>query len=246
MLVALVGFMAALALLFILVQVGLVTLAFAKLGLSPAQGFALLFAIAAAKGVGGYLLNFQDWMENMGVLAPVIFIILFSVATVAVVPGSWLTVVAGAAFGSVMGIVVVSIGATVGAALCFLITRYLARDCVTTWLSRNPKFRKIDDLTEQYGTLVVVLLRLIPLLPFAVVNYGLGVTKVSFRTYLLWSALAMIPGTVVFVGGADAVVEGLVSGEIPWGLLVIFLVTAGLLTFAGIYARRRLQRDSGT
>jgi uncharacterized membrane protein YdjX (TVP38/TMEM64 family) len=129
-------------------------------------------------------------------------------------PGSALTVAAGALFGSVLGIAVVSIGPTIGSSLSFLIARYFARDPVAHRLSKNDRFRKLDQLTQKHGAVIVALTRLVPFLPFNLLNHGFGLARVPFSTYVFWSWLCMLPGTALYVIGADAFTSGISQGKI--------------------------------
>jgi uncharacterized membrane protein YdjX (TVP38/TMEM64 family) len=144
------------------------------------------------------LRSFATWVNGLGALAPVVFIAGYVVATVAFVPGSILTLAAGAIFGLVRGTVYVLIGATLGAAAAFLVARYAARPMVERKLAGNERFQRIDRIIEQQGGKMVVLMRLSPLLPFNALNYALGISKVGFLPYLLGS-IGMIPGTLLYV-----------------------------------------------
>ncbi|PIX86577.1 MAG: hypothetical protein COZ32_02575, partial [Nitrospirae bacterium CG_4_10_14_3_um_filter_53_41] len=87
----------------------------------------------------------------------------------------------------------------------------------------------------------VALTRLVPLFPFNLLNYGFGLTKIPFKTYLFWSWLCMLPATVLFVIGTDAIVKGVSEGKIPWGLIALAAGAAVLLGFLVQSARKRLQ-----
>jgi len=144
------------------------------------------------------LRSFAMWVNDLGPLAPVVFIAGYVVATVAFVPGSILTLAAGAIFGIVRGTIYVFIGATLGAAAAFLVARYLARPMVERKLAGNERFQRIDRIIEQQGGKMVVLMRLSPLLPFNALNYALGISKVRFLDYVL-GCIGMIPGTLLYV-----------------------------------------------
>jgi len=144
------------------------------------------------------LRNFAMWVESLGPLAPVVFVAGYILATVAFVPGSILTLAAGAIFGLVRGTIYVFIGASLGAAAAFLVARYIARPIVERRLAGNERFERIDRVIEKEGGKMVVLMRLSPLLPFNALNYALGISKVGFIPYLLGS-IGMIPGTLLYV-----------------------------------------------
>lgn len=205
----------------------------------------LITVIVSARtlGVGERLGDLRDWIRGLGAWGPVVFVPLYAVAVAAALPGSVLTVMAGTLFGSGLGVVVVSTAATLGASLSFLIARYLARDAIARWLSTNERFRRLDQLTEQHGAMIVALTRLAPIFPFNFLNYGFGLTQVSFSTYVFWSWLCMLPGTMLYVVGADAVTQGIARGGVPWLLLGAMGGVGVLLALLVSYARRMLQTE---
>lgn len=144
------------------------------------------------------LQNFATWVDGLGPVAPVVFIAGYILATVAFVPGSILTLAAGAIFGVVRGTAYVFVGATLGATAAFLVARYVARPFVERRLAGNKNFQRVDGIIQQGGGSMVLLMRLSPLLPFNVLNYSLGISKVRFRSYFLGS-VGMIPGTLLYV-----------------------------------------------
>ena len=91
----------------------------------------------------------------------------------------------------------------------------------------------------------MALTRLVPLFPFNLLNYGFGVTAVPFRTYVFWSWLCMLPGTVVFVIGGDAFAQGLRKGGVPWGPVAAVLLATLLLVVLVRLARRKLNESGG-
>jgi uncharacterized membrane protein YdjX (TVP38/TMEM64 family) len=138
-------------------------------------------------------------LESLGPWGPVIFVLLYVVAAVLFVPGSALTLGAGALFGVGLGSVLVSIGATLGATAAFLVGRYLARDWVAKKIEGNAAFAAIDRAVASEGWKIVGLTRLSPAFPFTLLNYAFGLTRVSLRDYILASWIGMMPGTVMYV-----------------------------------------------
>ncbi|MFN8006783.1 MAG: TVP38/TMEM64 family protein [Terriglobia bacterium] len=201
----------------------------------------LVVFLARASGIGQRLGDLRSWIESLGVFGPVVFVFLYALAVVAAVPGSALTVTAGVLFGSLLGVVIVSLGSTLGASLAFLISRYFARETVSRWLSRNERFRQLDQLTEQRGAIIVALTRLVPLFPFNLLNYGFGLTRIPFKTYVFWSWLCMLPGTAVFVMGGDAFTRTLSRSSTPWKLFAGMAILGVLLTVIVRFARRQLK-----
>jgi uncharacterized membrane protein YdjX (TVP38/TMEM64 family) len=168
--------------------------------------WALYVVGAAAIVVAAKLLHFQDllkvgldWTGKLGTWGPVIFIGIYVVATVLFIPGSVLTLGAGALFGVVLGSVCVSISATLGATAAFLVGRYLARDAIARKIEKSEKFAAIDRAVADEGWKIVLLTRLSPLFPFALLNYTFGLTRVKLGHYVLASWIGMMPGTVMFV-----------------------------------------------
>jgi uncharacterized membrane protein YdjX (TVP38/TMEM64 family) len=181
--------------------------------LLPLAGLVLAgVAVALAQGdVAGALRAAVAWVGSLGAVGPLIFVALYVVATVLLLPASVLTLGAGAVFGVAAGAVYVSVAATLGATAAFLIGRYLARDLVAHRIAGNPRFAAIDEAVAAEGWKIVGLLRLSPLFPFSLLNYALGLTRVRLPHYVLASWIGMMPGTVayVYVGSlAQAAVAG--------------------------------------
>ena len=140
-----------------------------------------------------------DAIARLGPWGPVLFVAIYIVATVLFLPGSVLTLGAGAVFGLAWGSIYVSVGSTLGATAAFLVGRYLARDWVTKKIEGNASFAAIDRAVADEGWKIVGLTRLSPAFPFSLLNYAFGLTRVSLRDYVLASWIGMMPGTVMYV-----------------------------------------------
>ncbi|MCA1991508.1 MAG: TVP38/TMEM64 family protein [Coleofasciculus sp. S288] len=138
------------------------------------------------------------WVERLGALGPIAFIVIYNIATILFIPGSLLTLKGGCLFGVFWGSVYVLIAATFGAIVAFLIGRYLSRDWVCRKIQGNAKFKAINEAVAREGWKIVLLTRLSPIFPFNLLNYAFGVTQVSLKDYTLGS-IGMIPGTVMYV-----------------------------------------------
>jgi uncharacterized membrane protein YdjX (TVP38/TMEM64 family) len=140
-----------------------------------------------------------DWVGRLGPWGPVIFIAIYIVATVLFIPGSVLTLGAGAIFGVGLGSVCVSIAATLGATCAFIVGRYFARNTIARKIEGNARFSAIDKAVAAQGWKIVFLTRLSPVFPFTLLNYAFGLTRVKLGHYMLASWIGMMPGTVMYV-----------------------------------------------
>ena len=136
---------------------------------------------------------------SAGPAGPFVFIAAYAIATVALIPASALTLVAGVIYGPITGTAVVSAASTLGATLAFLVSRYLARPFVTQKLQAYPKLAAVQSKVSEDGAKVVFLLRLSPLMPFTLLNYALGVTEVPLAQYVGTSWAGMLPATIAYV-----------------------------------------------
>jgi len=202
-----------------------------------------IIVLSARLGVGDKLGALQEWIRSLGLLGPLVFSAVYAAATVAALPGSALSILAGAIFGPVVGVITVIFAATLGASLAFLVSRYFARSSIEKWLEGNEKFRKLDELTARHGDIMVAITRLVPIFPFNLLNYGFGLTRVPFRTYVLWSFVCMLPGTILYVVGTAAVVEGIREGKVPWILVVVVTMILGIIIILGRKARKKLEEE---
>ena len=190
-----------------------------------------------------------DWIGKLGPWGPVIFVGLYVVATVLFIPGSVLTLGAGALFGVALGSVCVSISATLGATAAFLVGRYVARDAIARKIENNQKFAAIDHAVADEGWKIVFLTRLSPVFPFTLLNYAFGLTRVKLRHYVLASWIGMIPGTVMYVYLGSLVNVGAghrqrTTGE--WVLYAVGLLATVVVTvFVTRLARGALARKIG-
>lgn len=174
-----------------------------------------------------------DWVGGLGRWGAVLFIAIYIVATVLFIPGSVLTLGAGAVFGVVWGSVYVSIGSTLGATAAFLVGRHLARDAIGRKIAGNERFATIDKAVAREGWKIVGLTRLSPVFPFTLLNYAFGVTRVKLSHYVLASWIGMMPVTVMYVylGSLAQAVSGereRTTGE--WVLYGLGLLATGVVT----------------
>jgi uncharacterized membrane protein YdjX (TVP38/TMEM64 family) len=212
-----------------------------------ALGIIIITFMVLAKvfNLGGRLEELKEWILSLGALGPLVYVLIYIGAVILAIPGSFITIIAGAIFGSVLGVATVSVGSTIGASLAFLISRHIAREAIAQKLADNKKFHHLDQLTKRHGAIMVAITRLVPLFPFNLLNYGFGLTLVPFWTYVFWSWICMLPGTVLYVVGADAVASAFSEGRIPWTLIGIFVITLGLIIILVRQARKKLKSEEG-
>ncbi len=191
-----------------------------------------------------------EWIGKLGPRGPVIFVGLYVVATVLFVPGSVLTLGAGAVFGVVLGSVCVSVSATLGATAAFLVGRYLARDAIARKIERNERFLAIDRAVADEGWKIVLLTRLSPVFPFTLLNYAFGLTRVKLSHYVLASWIGMIPGTVMYVYLGSLVNVGSAHRQRTPGEWVLYgvglLATVAVTVFVTRLARKALAAKIST
>jgi uncharacterized membrane protein YdjX (TVP38/TMEM64 family) len=174
-----------------------------------------------------------DWIAELGPWSALIFIAVYVLAAVFFIPGSVLTLGAGAVFGVVWGSVYVSIGSTLGATAAFLVGRYLARDAIARKIEGNERFDAIDKAVATEGWKIVGLTRLAPVFPFTLLNYAFGLTRVKLWHYVLASWIGMMPGTVmyVYIGSlAQAAVGERTRTTGEWVLYGVGLLAAVIVT----------------
>ncbi len=190
-----------------------------------------------------------DWISGLGAWGPIAFICIYILATVLSIPGSILTLGTGALFGVVRGSIFVSMASTVGALIAFLIGRYLARQWVSKKIKSNPHFAAVDEAVGQEGWKIVGLLRLSPIFPFNLLNYAMGITKISLRDYVLASWIGMMPGTVmyVYIGSlvGDLTALGATRSHNPseWFLYIVGLAATVTVTLFVTRLARRILKE---
>ncbi|MGB3202353.1 MAG: TVP38/TMEM64 family protein [Nodosilinea sp.] len=191
------------------------------------------------------------WIDSLGAIAPLAFILLYIVITVAFVPASVVTLGAGVVFGVIKGSMLVFVGAMLGATAAFLVGRYVARDWVASRIANRPRFQVIDDAIARDGRKIIFLLRLSPVFPFNLLNYSLGLSQISLKDYVIGST-GMLPGTIMYVYlgslvgnlatlGADNGDQSSEAATIQWIIRIVGLVaTVAVTLYVTRIARRAL------
>jgi uncharacterized membrane protein YdjX (TVP38/TMEM64 family) len=200
--------------------------------------FVLLALVAVAVVALWKFLPLQDWImtfqasvRGMGAVGVVLFIIIYALATIALVPGSPITLAAGVAYG-LWAFPIVVVAATLGAALSFIAARYVFHDRVQARITRYPKLSAVNEAIREEGWRIVFLLRLSPAFPFSLQNWFLGITPVAFWPAQVATFFGIMPGTLLYIWIADL---GATAGSgdtslyqtlfLGFGLLVTLVVT---------------------
>ena len=171
----------------------------------------------------------QAWFQGLGVIAYIAFILIFIIAAVFMLPAAPLTIIAGITFGSITGGLLALVAATVGAAVAFIVARYVARDMILNKFKDNKLFKKIDDGFQANGVSFLILTRLVPVFPYNIQNYVYGLTAINFITYVAVTFVTMAPGAFIYAFMAGQIVaEGFsVSLMVQFAAagVVLFLVS---------------------
>jgi len=168
----------------------------------------------------------EAWVKEAGPAGPILFMVIYALGTVFFLPGSVLTLAGGALFGPVLGTFYNLTGATIGATLAFLVARYLA----STWVEQKTggRLKQLKEGVEGEGWRFVAFVRLVPLFPFNLLNYALGLTRIKLSHYIIASYICMLPGAIAYTylgyAGREAVAGG--EGVIQKGLLALALLAA--------------------
>lgn len=170
------------------------------------------------------------WIDENRAFSWVVFVLTYIVATVLLMPAFLLTLAAGFVFGLPFGVVLVSVGATFGACSAFLVGRYFARGWVEKRIENHSSFKALDLATRHEGFVIVFLVRLSPVFPYNLINYGLSLTAVRFRDYALASWIGMLPVIMlyVYIGTAASDLSQLIGGELDTGIAGRVALFAGL------------------
>lgn len=209
---------------------------------------AALLAILIYYGAHEQVLELLRWFDAQGAWAPLLFILVMATVVILVLPGILLTTGAGFVFGVVEGSIVVVLGTTLGAALAFLIARYLFGTRATAFVVRRTKLKVVSEEMAAHGWLIVLMTRLIPFFPAKIANYFFGLTPFTFRGYVAGSFVGFIPFSVhsVYLGSIAADIATLGErnlGRTPtqWTLYGLgFVVTVVIIIYLNRLARRAL------
>lgn len=198
---------------------------------------AVIFAIRVLP-VAQWLESFQTFVREAGPLGYVLYVIVYVICCVLLIPALALTLGAGAIFGFAAGSAVVIVGATLGATAAFLLGRTVFRKRVEAMVAANPRMAAIDRAIAAEGTKIMLLMRLSGFPPFTWINYALGLTGVRLRPYILTTLFGIIPGTLAFTWAGAAGAAALTGS----GNRISLIVTAAGAVLVSVYIARIASR----
>ena len=194
---------------------------------------ALLLILLFGREAVARLPEFPYWVQSLGAWGPLVFVLAYGVAAVLLIPCFPLTIAAGALWGFTLGLIYVMAGATSGAVLAFLSGRYLVRRHVEAYVARYPRLEAIDRAVEAEGLRLVFLLRLSPLVPYTLLNYVLGVSRLRLRDYLGgMTGIVPVAATYVYAGKVAGDLASLAAGAAPRGTMYYAMIAVGLAATA--------------
>lgn len=203
--------------------------------------FLLTIICIIATGIGILIVGGIDrqqleiWLETMGIFAPIIYIILYAIATLLILPSTPLNLTGGAIFGLGWGTLWTTIAALVAAIAAFVFTRTVGRKLITQKLAGH--WQAVDAEIRQGGLFYMFAIRLLPIIPYGLVNFTAGLTSIKFKDYLLGTLLGTVPGILPFVMLGSGITQLSQGNILP--LLCALTLTGMLVGGATWYRRRR-------
>ncbi|MGX7112001.1 TVP38/TMEM64 family protein [Gemella cuniculi] len=185
-----------------------------------------------------------EFIQGFGVAAPIIYILMFALLPIFFFPVPILAVAGGVAFGFVEGSLLTFLGASINCYLMFILSRRFGREYVRNYLEKKMKpehHARIFGVSDEKLMMSLVILRLIPLVPYNMINYGYGLTNISLTKYMVASVLGIIPGTVVFLNfGATS--TNIFSKEFLIASLLVILLTIGSIYLSKLIEKREQKK----
>jgi len=193
-------------------------------------GLAVMIVLSRYVPVREWIDVFRSWIQGLGLLGVLAFVLAYTLITVLMVPVSGMTLAAGLAYGA-WGFPLVIACATLSSAVAFLLGRHAAYNRVAQLANDNAKFRVLKDAVNEEGWRVVALLRLSPVLPFGLQNYLLSVTDIKLGPYMLATALSLMPVSALYVYIGSLGQTAGEDGLIKWVLLGFGLMATAMMVW---------------
>jgi len=208
----------------------------------------LILVVLVYFDVHEQLVELLEWIDAQGAMAGVYFILLMAAVVVLLLPGIFLTTGAGFVFGVIEGTVLVVAGTVIGASLAFLIARHLFGERASRFIVSRSNLQVVSDEMARHDLNVVMLTRLIPFFPGKLSNYFFGLTRFTFKGFVLGSLIGFIPFSLhnVYLGSITAGLASLSRGEVErsplqWAFYGLgFVATIVALLYFNNLARRAL------
>ena len=185
--------------------------------------------------------SIRDWIDGFGALAPIAYILVWVILPVFFFPVPILALAGGLSFGLWTGTLYTLIGAALNSSLMFWLARVLARDMVNKYLEEKmPKkwWDKFMQAEEKESFLIVFICRLIPAMPYNVINYASGLTNISFSKYTIATIIGILPGTVIFLNVGDKILD-IRSPEFIISIVLVILLTVGSILLGKMVSKNK-------
>lgn len=206
------------------------------------SGLAVIFIICliatglALWGLGKVdMAQLQVWLKTWGIWAPFAYILLYMIATVLILPSTALNLTGGALFGPWWGTFWTSWAAILAAIAAFAFTRTIGREIVAKRLA--GRWQAMDAEVQRGGLFYMFAVRLIPVMPYGLVNFAAGLTSVSFKDYLLGTILGTVPSVLPFVLLGSSGIQAIRTGDV-WPLMLALAMTGILVGGSTCYQHR--------
>jgi uncharacterized membrane protein YdjX (TVP38/TMEM64 family) len=192
----------------------------------------------ALYGLGGInSAQLEQWLDRAGIWAPIAYVVLYVIATLLVLPSTVLNLTGGAVFGPWFGMLWTTVAALLAAIAAFAFTRTVGRQAVAKRL--KGRWRAMDAEVRRGAVFYMFAIRLVPIMPYGLVNFAAGLTSVSFKDYLLGTTLGTIPGLLPFVLLGSSGLRAVSTGDVLPLLLALALI--GILAAGSAWYRQRLK-----
>ena len=213
--------------------------------------FWILLICLLATGLAVFLIGgidpdlIEGWLQQAGIWAPIVYVVVYAIATLLILPSTALNLVGGAIFGPWLGTLWTSIAAIVAAIVAFGFARGIGRRAIAHKLA--GRWQAIDAELGQGGLFYMFAIRLLPIIPYGLVNFAAGLSSVRFKDYVLGTLLGTVPGIFPFVLIGDSGKKALKTGDVLplMGALALASIMVGVATWYRRhrrYPREKLQR----
>lgn len=196
----------------------------------------VVLVLAPTLDLPARLADVTAWIRSLGPWGPLAYVAIYVAGTLAALPISVLAACAGVLFGAALAFPMLVASAVLGATCAFTLARTVGRESAHRWLEGHPRLAELDAALERRGPVVVALVRVIPFVPFGVMNYALGLTCVRPGVFVAYTFLGVLPGSALNAVGSATVAEALRTGQVSWALVALGVGLIVLSVALGRYA----------